>query len=290
MTANYATSVTVLPPVPDRTPRRRRKVSREVAEDAMFDGQMIIRNGRPYDPAWDLWRPPRRWPGALLSAIAIVGLVVAVVFHFSGKAHPKKPHAIFVGAGISPTAAPVTPPSDVVKFRGKAGVATITFTSKGTLLVWNVACKCRDNYGVIVRNSLGDVVGVPVNATGKSASASPTLYPAGTYTASVVATGPWHIDLIDPTHAAFLPTTYRYVSKGSSVLGPFHGPVASITFTYIGSVGTVFSAKVVTMNSIPLLPTVYHHSFYYGTQSLSGLADMYFIYVSGPNLWSVATH
>ena len=53
MTANYATSVTVLPPVPDRTPRRRRKVSREVAEDAMFDGQMIIRNGRPYDPAWD---------------------------------------------------------------------------------------------------------------------------------------------------------------------------------------------------------------------------------------------
>ena len=282
--------MTVLPPVPDRTPRRRRKASREVATDAMFDGQMIIRNGRPYDPAWDLWRPPRRWPGAFLAALAIIGLVVAVVFHYSGKTHPKKPHTIFTGAGISSTAAPLAPASDIITFHGKAGVTNISFTSKGTLLVWNVSCKCRDNYGVIVRNSIGDVVGVPVNATGKSSSATPAIYPAGSYTASVVSTGPWHIELIDPTHAAFLPQTYRYVSQGSSVLGPFHGPVAGITFTYIGSVGTVFTANVITLNSIPAIPTVYHHSFYYGTQSLSGLPDMYFIAVSGPNLWSVAVH
>jgi hypothetical protein len=225
-----------------------------------------------------------------LTAFAFVGLISAIVLHYSGHTHPKKPHGIFIGSGVSPVTAPQAPASDIQTFSGKAGTSTISFSSNGTLRVWDVSCKCRDNFGVIVRDSLGNVVDVPVNLTDKSASATPALYPAGNFNASVVATGDWQIRLIDPRHAPFLPSTYRFVSTGASVLGPFHGPASSITLTYVGSIGTVFSAEVVTGTSVPAQPDVIQHSFYYGTITKSNLPDMFFVAVSGHDLWSVALH
>jgi hypothetical protein len=206
------------------------------------------RSRRRYDPAWDEWQHPRRWPGILLSCAIVLGFLGVVVWHY--RPHPKPPvHPVFThkeltglkrtfvigasGRGVK-----------VATFRGKANKQRLVFNSGGQLLVLHAKCTCIYNFVVTISNSGGVPVAAPVTSTGTSNVTLNQTLPAGRYVLSVIGSGPWEVQLIQPTPATpLLPTTpkpYKYFSAGPSVLGPFSSANRYLYLQYVpGTLGHI---------------------------------------------------
>ena len=173
------------------------------------------RSRRRYDPAWDEWQRPRRWPGILLSCAIVLGFLGVVVWHY--RPHPKAPVAAPTYTprqlkGLRPTF--VVGASgrgvDVTTYRGTKNKLGLAFTTNGQLLVLHAKCTCVYNFVVTISDAGGVPESFPVSNTGTSnVTLNQTLDP-GRYVMRVIASGPWEVQLIQPTAATpLLPTTPR---------------------------------------------------------------------------------
>jgi len=252
---------------------------------------MVTRRGRPYDPAWDLWRPVRRWPGILITALVTVGLIVAVAYHFQHRIAQAKPaYSIPVNYNLKGQYyPPVVDPTGVQTFSGTSSRFAIPFTSNGHLSIWTFKCRsCVTNFAVTVRGNLGKLVDIPLNAIGPTRYTTLGSYPAGQYTFDIMADGPWTVSLIDETKLAIVKTPFSYLSAGSSVLGPFSASSNHLVTAYVARLGQLFTVQLLDGNN---------HSYGYkdfrirsGSKStvLTGIPNPYFLDVQGQGLWYVS--
>jgi hypothetical protein len=270
-----------------RLPSLRR---REAREPEGFDGVLVLRRGRPYDPAWDLWRPVRRWPGVAASALVTAALLVAVGYHFEHKVH----HVV-VSTPIKtnlrvlpPYFAPLTPSSPGIQnFTGKTSRFNVAFTSPGTLTQWEFACQCHNNFNVEVHDPSGNLVGIPLNAIGRTYLTALAGYAAGHYTFDVNADGPWNISLVDESKVPVVAPPFRYASTGTSLLGPFPASHNTVAIGYVGDLGQFLSVHLVDKNGVSYGYPVFTAKRLGQTYVLSHVPNPYYFEVTGAGIWLV---
>ena len=281
MVANYATDV--------QFPRPWRR-SRSSDSAPPFEPGIEIRKGRPYDPSWDLWRPKRRWPGVLLTAVIVSGFVVVLGYRYA-TAPPAAPSAFAPNPATAlqtPYFPPVNPQSAALQqITGEKTRTSIPVRSTGKLMIWYFQCRCFANFGVIVHDSLGQVVDIAMNATGVVTAAVPARYAAGDYTVDVIADGSWTVSLIDPTGLPPLSPPYSFLSTGRSVLGPFAGPSANIGVDYVGAIGSRLTMLVSDGTTAPPALAVFDQTMFVKNFPLRDLPRRYWLIVDGAGYWKV---
>ena len=207
------------------------------------------RSRRRYDPAWDEWQRPRRWPGILISCAIVLGFLGVVIWHY--RPHPKPVTAPPVYTkrelkGLRPTfiVGDSGRSVSVTTYHGTTNKSKLAFTTNGRLLVLHAKCKCVYNFVVTISNVGGVPISFPVSNTGTSNLTLNQSLAPGRYIMSVIASGPWEVQLIQPTAAIpLLPTTpkpFKYFSAGSSVLGPFSSANRYLFLQYVpGAAGQI---------------------------------------------------
>ncbi len=270
-----------------RLPSLRR---REPRQSENFDGVLVLRHGRPYDPAWDLWRPVRRWPGVLLSAVVTAGLLIAVGYHFEHKVR-----TVVVKSPIKsnlrvepPYFAPLTPTSPGIQnFTGTTSKFNVGFSSPGGLTQWEFACQCHNNFNVEVHDASGKLVGIPLNSIGRTYITGPASYAAGNYTFDVNADGPWNISLVDESKVPVINPPFRYASTGTSILGPFPASHNTVAIGYVGDLGQFLSVHLVDKNGTSFGYPVFTAHRLGQTYVLAHVPSPYYLEVTGAGIWLV---
>ncbi|HEV3212556.1 MAG TPA: hypothetical protein VGZ03_04075 [Acidimicrobiales bacterium] len=201
------------------------------------------RSRRRYDPAWDEWERPRRWPGVLITCAVVLGFLGVVVWHYrptTAPAHTHKAQKAFNGL---PSGAFV-PAGPTETFRGTHNRAGIAFTSNGHLLVLHASCLCTYNFAVTIFNAGAVPVAPPIANSGNSNVTLNEMLPAGGYKMSILGSGPWEIQLIRPNASVPLLASrpghpFAYDSAGPSVLGPFSSADRFLYLKYLG-IGNIY--------------------------------------------------
>jgi hypothetical protein len=250
------------------------------------------RSRRRYDPAWDEWQRPRRWPGILISCAIVLAFIGVVVWHYrptTPKTHA--PPSIVSKQGIKnlkKTYVVTGPGIRVTSFHGTGDKPRLLFTSNGKLLVLHAQCLCTYNFDVTIANTFGVPQVPPV--TGSADETLNVTLPAGTYVMSVIGSGPWQIQLLQPTGTVRVlptePNPFTYLSTGPSILGPFSssnrfmylryfgGPTGGINVYVLNPEGvqvdTVFSSKGKLIERGAVLPNP-SNPYYIEVDSSSGL-------------------
>ena len=281
MTANYATNV--------KFPRLRRR-SAKTAESSSFEAGIEIRKGRPYDPAWDLWRPKRRWPGVVLTAVIVSGFVVVLGYRYASA--PAESTSSLTPAPSTQVQTPYFPPVNpnsaaLQQLTGTKNRTSIPVRATGKLMVWYFQCRCFANFGVIVHDSAGQVVDIAYNATGVVTAAVPARYAAGNYTIDVIADGSWTVSFIDPHGLAALPVPYSYLSTGKSVLGPFSGPSANFEVSFVAAIGARLTMLLSDGSTKAPALTVLDQTMFIKKFYLKDLPPRYWLIVDGSGYWNV---
>ena len=281
MVANYATGV--------KFPRLRRRATSTDATTA-FEPGIEIRKGRPYDPSWDLWRPKRRWPGVLLTAVIVSGFVVVLGYRYATA--PSATPPAFTPTPSTPLQTPYFPPVNpnsaaLQQLTGDKNRTSLPVRATGKLMIWYFQCRCFANFGVIVHDTSGQVVNIAYNATGVVTAAVPARYAAGDYTIDVIADGSWTVSFIDPQGLAPLPLPYSFLSNGRSVLGPFAGPSANLEVSFVGAIGARMSLLVSDGTTAPPALAVLDQTVFIKKFPLNGLASRYWLIVDGAGYWNV---
>ena len=199
-------------------------------------------DGRPrrrYDPAWNDWNPPRRWPGVLLSCLIVLGFISAVVWHL--RPHPAPHHAVVVinngaKAPKSPYLIPVKG-TRAIAFSGTHNESGLKFTSAGGLVVLHAKCTCQYNFVVTIWNQAVPIA-FPVNDTGHVDLALNATVPVGPLVLSVVGQGHWYLQLTQPLPTTRrIPTPFTYYSSGNDVIGPFSPTAKYLDFKFLSLSG-----------------------------------------------------
>jgi hypothetical protein len=275
--------------VPARLPSLSRRGPAFPSPDS--DGVLVTRRGRPYDPAWDLWRPIRRWPGVLLSALVTIGLVSVIAYHYETRVAPAPKPAFTEVPSVALSTAyfpPITADKALVqRFSGHTSHFNIPFTASGRLTTWTFRCQCVNNFYAEVRNAAGTIVAVPVNQIGPTRLVAVGNYPAGAYTLSVGADGPWTINFIDESGLPLVKTPFTYLSSGASVLGPFPASAHFISAGYRANLGQLFSVQVVDKNNNVIDNAVVTLRTSYRSVALGNLPNPYYLIVNGAGLWLI---
>lgn len=260
---------------------------------------------RNYDPAWNDWDRPRRWPGVLLSCVIVLAFMAVVVWHF-------RPHAAPVHhqPNIVPSNGQLEKPfvvgggtTDVVAtFQGTTDSSTHTplnFTTNGELLVLHAICVCQYNFDVTVEQGFDNPLDIPVSGLGSHNTALDLTLPKGTYQFQVVGSGPWKLVLIQPqANLPLLPTPYvpkpgcgchefSYFSEGNSVIGPFSSADSYLALAFLSaSHGDIFT-RVLNLQGASVGPALYGRSPYVHSLTLHNLPSAYYLEISGVGLWKV---
>jgi len=247
---------------------------------------MVIRDGRPYDPTWDAWRPPRRWPGVLFSFLAVIGLIAVLAHHKPVKkvvpVYVVPPHSVIQGSYI-----PYLSPHSkyLYHFAGLASVASLPLTVKNPTTIWTFGCQCSSNFGVTIRDANGEIISVPVNVIGKFFTSTVLLLAKGHYSIGVIGSGLWSISVINPVGLPSQPPTFSYLSNKSSMLGPFSGADHHLDMSVLAELGVVTEVVMYT-ESGGFLGSVFHtntstHSYV----SLPSSRGRFFLVVQSSGLW-----
>jgi hypothetical protein len=196
---------------------------------------------RRYDPAWDEWQRARRWPGILISCAVVLAFIGVVVWHYRPNTKPPPPPVYTQKElkGLKPTF--VVGASgrgvNVRTYRGTTNKRRLVFTTNGQLLVLHAKCTCIYNFVVTIANTGGVPEAFPVSNTGTSNVTLNQTLLAGRYVMSVIASGPWEVQLIQPTAATpplkTTPKRFKYFSVGPSVLGPFSSANRYLYLQYV---------------------------------------------------------
>lgn len=202
--------------------------------------------GRPrrrYDPAWNDWNPPRRWPGILVSCVIVLGFMSAVVWHL--RPHVSVHHAtVVVNRGAAPPKPQYLIPvkgTRAISFSGTHDVGGLHFTSTGGLLVLHAKCLCQYNFVVRISNPSGVPITFPVNDTGHVDTVLNATVPLGPLVISVVGQGHWNLQFVQPLATTpVIATPFTLYSSSNDVIGPFSAANKYLDFKFLSlSDGTV---------------------------------------------------
>jgi hypothetical protein len=256
------------------------------------------RSRRRYDPAWDDWKRPRRWPGILVSCLVLLGFLGVVAYH--DRPHTPRPSPKDVSQ----------PPSDFSFFRGtkppfviaRSGVGAVIrtfhgthnlrvarFTTAGGLLVMDARCACTYDFIVTLTTVTGTPVQFPVSATGPFRGTLNVSMPAGAYDLSVVASGPWRIRLVQPT-AALTPirTPFLYPSSGQSVIGPFSSSNRYLVYKFLSRTNGGFHVYVLNAKGYRLDDAYSGHLYLLPTGvTLPAPPNPFYVEVDAAGFWSL---
>jgi hypothetical protein len=245
---------------------------------------------RRYDPAWDDWNPPRRWPGVLLTCVIVLGFLAVVAWHYKPSepiTHhtPKLPSKgsirlpFVVGGGTK----------DVIRtFYGTHDASNLKWTSNGELLILHAKCKCAYNFDVTIEQGFDQPVSFPISATSHYESSMNITLPAGDYDFAVVATGPWKIQLIAPrANLPTLVTPFKYFSAGDSVIGPFTSSDTGLELTYLSKTHDDIFTHIVNLQGVSVSVPLYGKSPYQSAVVMHGLPDVYYLAVDAVGFWDV---
>jgi hypothetical protein len=251
---------------------------------------MTLRKGRPYDPAWDAWQPRRRWPGILASAIVISGFLGALAFHYTSR--PTTPPSVIPPGSLSQVKTPYFPPviptsQNLQQVSGTKSASGVHFSATGKLMIWYFQCRCVTNFGIIVHNSTGTVLDVPVNSVGRTILAAPAYYPKSDLSVSVIADGRWTASLIDPSHLTNQALPLDFLSSGQSVLGPFSGPNFEASVSFLAAIGNRFTMYVSDGSTATPKLVMFESQTFNKTLLQTQLPPKFFLIINGNGFWQV---
>jgi hypothetical protein len=183
-----------------------------------------------YDPAWDDWRPPRRygwlWTGALVVILAMSTFVL--VGHKASGPMMTIPNAVSVHqqnplvnqiSGV----VPVGNRAPVMNFSGKTGEFRRRFLPPAGLAIVSVFCNCQTILGLEIFDADQNLVTVPINNSGLFAGSFAAHFSFSWSNLEIQADGPWSVSISFPDSKTLveLPQTYSY--GNDKVRGPFAG-------------------------------------------------------------------
>lgn len=253
---------------------------------------MVIRHGRPYDPAWDRWRPVRRWPGILAACVVTIGLCVSIGYLLEKPSKSVTVHSQlhvsindFVVPAYFPPVAQDT--EHVEAYSGTTSQYHLSLVSPGGLTQWNFTCQCQNNFDVQVFDSTGALIDIPLNVIGRTHLAALANYPAGQYYFDVQADGPWTIDFVPEGGLPIITGDYRYFSHGTSVLGPFSPSDNYLSTGYVADLGQLMTIQVVDKNDDVAQTPIFQISTFTKNLVLTDLPDPYYLIVQGVGDWVI---
>ena len=249
--------------------------------------------GRPrrrYDPAWNDWTPPRRWPGILLTCLIVLGFLSVVIWHLQPHSVAHAPKT-FTGSQIQhpkPPFIPLVKGTRAIAFSGTHDRGGMHFVSSGGLLILHARCTCQYNFVVTISNTSAIPISFPVNSTGYNDSVLNATVPAGPIVVSVVALGPWSIQLIQPlaTTPAIL-TPFKYFSSGNDVVGPFSAANKYVCFRFLSVTNGSVMVHVLSVRGFGAGTPFSGNIALSESKVLKSLPNPYFLEVDAAGYWNL---
>ncbi len=207
-----------------------------------------------YDPGWDEWRQPRRWPVVVVGLAVLFGLVGLGAYKIihSGSTAPQ----VYIPKSLAPTtytigSGPESPPP--VYYSGDKNLTTTPFTSAGGMVVISASSTTPWQFGVTLLNSTGDLVAVPYNVVGNVHGNIALHLPAGSYRLQVVASAHWELAVTQPTNVTPMGIPSAHVGVGYSVIGPYpSGTSIKLIFGFLGEATTPpASVRMLNLDGTP---------------------------------------
>jgi hypothetical protein len=254
------------------------------------------RSRRRYDPSWDDWKKPRRWPGILLTCVIVLGFIGVVVWHY----RPHSPHHHAAGSGQSSLPGGIPKPAYVLAasgpgatvkvFHGTKNAQGLKFSTDGKLLVLHAKCTCAYNFVVTIRNAQNTPIDYPVTAMGDSESSINLQLPAGSYTAQVIAVKPahWTLQFIQPGPALTpIPTPFKYYSSDASVVGPFSSSNKFLFFKFFSQANNVARVYILNANGQRVDQPFLGRTEIYTKATLPNPSNPYYVEVVAGPFWQL---
>ncbi|MEI6701477.1 MAG: hypothetical protein WCL38_06975 [Actinomycetota bacterium] len=174
---------------------------------------------RFYDPDWQAWESPRRWPqitAVLLLAAVVLGLLVQTKFGESTTLTTHKP----VTSTTFPLPGTGTGQIAPLSFSGNGSTTTTNFTVTGGVTIFEMTCTCAANFAVALRPT-GQPVQVLLNQTRYFTGIQGLNLAHGVYSLNVAADLKWHIRVTQPRNETPITGLHDYTGTGPAVVGPF---------------------------------------------------------------------
>lgn len=263
------------------------------------DAPPIRGSRRRYDPAWDDWRRPRRWPGVLLTSVVVLAFIGVVVWHYRPHTAHKAP-TVYQQIGVGKVFGPFVPLADghgasVRMFRGTRSAQHLRFATDGKLLVMHAICDCTYNFVVTITNPIGSPVAFPVTSTGPFDGTMNVTLPAGLYFLNVVAPTPaaWKVQLIQPGPSPpVIPTPFKYppgkfVTLHPSVLGPFSASDRFLYFKFFSATNGTGRVYVVDPAGVHVDQVFYVRALFSNGRTLPNPPQPYYVEVDASGYWQL---
>ena len=248
------------------------------------------RGGRRYDPAWNDWTPPRRWPGILLSCVIVLGFLSAVAYHLRPHTTPHKAKVVFPRGNldVKPPFMPSVKGARAAAYAGTHDTYGLRFASNGGLLVMHARCKCQYNFIVEIQNQSLTPVAYPVDGIGHMDLVLSATVPPGPLLITVRAAGPWFLQLVQPAATTpTVPVPFKYLSTGNDVIGPFSSSDAYMSFQYLSTDGAAV-VHVLDTHGFGLVTPFSGRIAIKAHKTLTGLPNPYFLEVDTTGgLWDL---
>lgn len=248
---------------------------------------------RRYDPAWSDWSTPRRWPGVLLTTAVVLLFFGVLIWHFQPKATPQKATWHPVTLDVKPSFVPGTAGHELLTtFKGTGDRTGLAFHSFGQLLVLHAGCQCEFNFVVEFESSIDQPISIPVNVVGHYNEVLNVSMPAGAYSMSVIGTGPWIVQLIQPEPSATtLHAPFTYFSDGDDVVGPFSSADTYLKLKFLsGTNGSLFVHVLDAAGLRIATPFVGHFAVVgnYNLAKVKALPNPYYLEIDAAGYWAIS--
>ena len=246
------------------------------------------RTRRRFDPAWNDWNAPRRWPGILLSCVIVLGFLSVVIWHLRPHSVVHHPKVVINQVHILPPFTPAVKGTRAISFSGTHNRGGMHFVTNGGLLILHAQCTCQYNFVVTISNQNLIPIAIPVNTTGRFNSVLNTTVPAGPLDVSVVGQGSWYIQLTQPlvTTPAIL-TPFKYFSSGNDVVGPFSTANRYLSFKFLSLTNGSVTVYVLNVQGFGVLTPFVGHIGLASTKTLTSLPNPYFLEIDADGFWNL---
>ena len=246
------------------------------------------RSRRRYDPAWDEWKRPHRWPGVAITCVIVLAFISAVVWHYRPHDHARPPQFASSSIHSQPAFVPASSGATVLTFQGKKNASGLRFNSNGGLQIVHAQCECSYNFVVSISDALGNVVVIPVSANGLYNGTSAVSLLKGRYALSVIGEPKWSVQIIQPTtRVPAIATPFRYFSTGYSVIGPFSAANQYLAFRFFQTSPGGSTVNVLDLNGVAVKTPFAGHGLYRSATTIAGLPNPYYLQVSASGYWSL---
>jgi hypothetical protein len=246
------------------------------------------RSRRRYDPAWNDWNPPRRWPGVLLSCVIVVGFLSAVIWHLRPHSTVHHPAVVFKNPHVKPPFMPLVKDTRAITFSGTSDRNGMHFASNGGLLVLHAKCTCQYDFIVTISNKNLLPISFPVNDSGHVNDVLNVTVPVGPIVLSVRAQGPWYVQLVQPLAATpTIPVPFAYFSSGNDVLGPFSAADRHLGLQFLSLTNGAVLVRLLNEQNIALQTPFQGRIGFSATKTLAPLSGPYFLEIDATGFWNL---